>query len=99
MDSRRLAEIRRLADLATALDAESIESGISAHFIEIRKGRDGEVLVLANREGLIHLARTCLSLATQPTVGSHQHFDETGLVVRCDMPLVLVLSEAEWEKT
>jgi hypothetical protein len=32
-------------------------------------------------------------------VGSHAHFDETGLVDHCDLPLILVLSEAEWDMT
>lgn len=98
MSSSRLMETRRLADLATALDEQSIQLDQSSHFIEIRKGGDGEVVVRANREGLIHLARNCLSLATQPSVGSHLHFDETGLVDHCDMPLILVLVEAEWER-
>lgn len=98
MDSLRLTETQRLAGMVTALDEQSVAAGISHHFIEILKGVDGEVVVRANREGLIHLARSCLSLAIKPTVGSHQHFDEAGIVDRCDVPLILVLAEAEWEK-
>ncbi|MEZ4306431.1 MAG: hypothetical protein R3F14_00060 [Polyangiaceae bacterium] len=97
MDARRLGEIRHLRDLLTALDEQSIN--LMFHLSSLQSGgNNGEVVVRANREGLVHLARIGLSLATQSNVGSHYHLDETGVVDHCEMPLVLVLAKADWEK-
>jgi hypothetical protein len=95
LDEERVVELARLAERLAELDEMSIRDGVSAHFIEIRDSGDREVTVDANREGLLHLALVCLTLAAKGTEGSHQHFDELGLVDRCDRALVIALRLAE----
>lgn len=97
MKHETILELEKFAARLAELDQVSIRDGVSTHFIEIRDSGEREVTVGANREGLLHLALVCLTLAAKGTEGSHQHFDEAGLVDKCDRALIIALHAAEWD--
>lgn len=77
-------------------DVLSVSEGVSRHFLQVLNGENGETVVQGNAEGLVYLALSILRLATKQN-GAHQHFDESGLLDRCEVPLVVAKCLAEWE--
>ena len=79
-----------------AVDALSVIDGVSNHFLQVLKAETSETVVRGNTEGLVYLALSILRLAGKQT-GAHQHFDESGIVDKCDDPLVITKCDAAWE--
>lgn len=91
--------LKVIAKLICELDEGLIDSSEDPprnnEFIEIsKKDTPPEIVIRANKEGLITLAATFLRLAEKAVVNSHFHFDET-VVDACDVPLVVVYAEPE----
>ncbi len=90
-------KIRSLMADLVSLDESFIRDGESLHFIELLKGESGsEVQIYGNTAGLIHIARKVIEVASKGSNGAHHHFDESGLVDRCDIPVVVTFKDAEW---
>src|SRR4030095_7471385 len=68
------------------IEAETCSKGVAA-FIQITQN-DRELVVDADRAGLIHLAARLLSLAQQQSPGSHFHFDRVSITGSCDVPII-----------
>ena len=82
-----------LSDLIKELetiDSEAIVDGFSHHYIETVNSIDQNwVAINGNRQGLIYLALSCLRLAEKGLHGSHQHFDEAGMVDKSEVDVVV----------
>ena len=86
-----------LSSLET-LDETYVSECGSSHFIAItHKSDPAEVQLRANRAGLINLAKSLVRLALKESAGSHQTFDEAGMLDHCDIPLTVTLADAEWK--
>jgi hypothetical protein len=72
--------------LITLADLEDEAKG--AAFIQITQN-NSEIVIDADRNGLIHLAARFLSLAEQRSPGSHFHFGRVSIAGQCDIPLVV----------
>lgn len=80
------------------IDDAAIVNGVSHHFLEfVLEKNSKEFLIKGNKEGLIHFALSILSIVEDGGDGRHVHFDETGIVDRCDMPVVVCFKKAEWD--
>ena len=64
-------------------------------YIEIKENE--EIVVLANQEGLLLLAEELINLCNSNELGEHYHLDESGMVTKCDKPMVITLSKAPWQ--
>lgn len=71
---------KKLAELEDDTNGES--------FIRITR-KETEIVVDANRDGLIYIAARLLSLAEQQSPGSHFHFDRVSITGHCDIPIVV----------
>lgn len=92
-------DVQRIADQLRRIDSLAIEGNVSRHFLEIEKSADGrEIRINGNMEGLIHFATAVLDVATKAIEGAHHHFDESGMVDRADVSLVVRLKAAVWEE-
>lgn len=99
MNAETNAELQAVIRILRNLDDQAIQGEVSHHYLEIRQDPQAkELRVSGNREGLIYLAMTILELAEQGREGSHRHFDEAGIVDHCDVPLVVSMREAPWDK-
>lgn len=56
-----------------------------------------EIVLSANKEGLLLLIEEIITLCRQGQLGSHYHLDEGGMAHRCDKPLVIQLIKAPWQ--
>ncbi len=95
VDSQKslISIIKQLSDL----DKLSVVDGISSHFLEFELlDSEKELRINGNTEGLIYLAKDILNLAVKQNEGSYFHFDSTGVVDKCDMPVVICFKRAEW---
>jgi hypothetical protein len=70
-------ELQNILSQLRVIDDRATSGTISTLFVEITTG-DGETVISANREGLIHLALQLVSLADSKT-GSHFHLDEVSI--------------------
>jgi hypothetical protein len=68
--------------------AELEDEAKSSAFVQITR-TDTEIVVDADRLGLIHLAARLLSLAEQQSPGSHFHFDRVSIAGPCDIPIIV----------
>lgn len=86
-------------DRLRVLDEASIRpDSLTTQFLEVRKSGDGVgVSVNGNQGGLVHFARLVLEVAKKGFVGAHQHFDETGEMDYCEVPLVIGFKPADWD--
>lgn len=99
MAHSRQDDIDRIATQLAAIDETSVAKGVSSHFMEIVESGDGAgIIVRANAEGLVHLACKALEITGKGIEGSHYHFDESGIVDRCDKPLTICFSKADWDR-
>lgn len=97
MDSSELTEINSILTKLCEKDESSIREGVSYQFLEFIKSENNELQVNGNAEGLLHLSRRILELVVRNNYGSHQHFDEAGIVDHCDMELIISLKKADWD--
>lgn len=65
-------------------------------YIEV--STDGEIVISANREGLICLVDTILKVCEGDAEGFHLHIDEASIVDKCDKPLVIQFVKEPWNK-
>jgi hypothetical protein len=99
MNEPRLPSLHDVLELLRRLDDASVGAdGAATLFLEVRKEPQGEgVCVNGNRNGLVHLARLTLEVASKGFAGAHQHFDEAGELDTCEVPLAISLKPAEWD--
>ena len=57
-------------------------------YIEVLDYKE-EVILSANKEGLLHLIKALINLCEN---GKHYHLDEAGMANKCEKPLVIQLS-------
>lgn len=62
-------------------------------FLETEES-DQEIRINGNLQGLLTLARSVLQTALG-SEGSHQHFDEHGMLDSCDRPFIVALKDAD----
>lgn len=93
MNAQQKAQAQDALQILEALDQAFISGGSSPHLMSI-SDRAAEVVVFANAEGFIHLAKEALRLALRDTPG-HTHFDEVGIVDKCDKPLILSREDSD----
>lgn len=96
MKKLSVVDLKTVFDEVCSLDESFSEGGISTHYVEFERTDADEFLVKGNAEGLIHLASKLLELAVTGVEGKHHHFDESGIVDKCDMPLIVTLEKADW---
>ena len=77
-------ELRPLVMQLHELDEGFVSGTTSTHFIAVRRGHGDEVIVEANRAGLVHLAAQLLKLADSSNDCSHYHLDEAGMADASD---------------
>jgi hypothetical protein len=98
MKSDPLLKLKTITDELVQIDALATQNGVSTHYLESELSSDRqEIRINGNQAGLIHLARIALILASEKIEGSHQHFDESGVLDRCDLPFVVRFKAAEWD--
>lgn len=99
MAQSRSDDIEQIAARLAAIDETFVANGVSSHFMEIVESGDGSgITVRANAEGLVHLACKALEIAGKGIEGSHHHFDNAGILDRCDKPLTICFSKADWDR-
>jgi hypothetical protein len=64
-------------------------------YIEVTN--NGEIVISANREGLLLLIDEFIALCEDIQPGKHYHLDEAGMAYKCDKPLVIQVMHAPWE--
>lgn len=57
----------------------------------------GEIVLSANKEGLLLLVEEIIALCENEQSGRHYHLDEAGMANKCDKPLVIQLIKAPWQ--
>ena len=80
---------------ASQADAMSVSEGLSNQFLQVLECQENEIRIQGNAEGLLHLALSILRLAKKED-GSHLHFDDAGILDRCDRPLVISKELPSW---
>jgi len=55
-----------------------------------------EIVLKANKEGLLILARELIQLCDSNFIGKHYHLDECGMANKCDKPVVITLVKPPW---
>jgi hypothetical protein len=91
-------EFMELLTQIRKLDDASIRGDVSRQFLEIQTSPDqSEVTLNGNCEGLVHFARLVLDVAGRNFEGAHAHFDASGELDRCDLPLIVSLKAAAWD--
>jgi hypothetical protein len=50
-----------------------------------------EIILSANKEGLLLLVEEIITLCEKGQLGNHYHLDEMGMANKCDKPLVIQL--------
>lgn len=91
------ASVREILVRLDSVDEAFTEGNSSTHFISVEKARGPTLAIKGNVEGLIHLAKQILKVASSGVVGHHYHLDEAGMADRCDEPVAFVLARAEWD--
>jgi hypothetical protein len=89
--------IREVVEQLDRIDAGFNVDGESTHFLSVEEAAGPLLAIRGNREGLIHLAKQILQIATAGVEGSHYHLDQAGMADRCDMKVAFVLARAEWD--
>jgi hypothetical protein len=56
-----------------------------------------EVVLSANREGLLLLVEEIILMCERGQSGAHYHLDEAGMASKCDKPLIIQLIKAPWQ--
>ena len=56
-----------------------------------------EIVLSANKEGLLLLVEEIITLCENEQLGSHYHLDGAGMANKCDKPLVIQLIKAPWQ--
>ncbi len=80
------------------IDNTFMEDDVSSHYIDICLNKDlKELVIRANRAGLINLAMSILNLSVENSEWKHIIFDELGLVDNCDIPVIFTLKRSIWE--
>ena len=65
-------------------------------YIEVENS--DEIVLSANKEGLLLLVEEIVTLCEIGQLGSHYHLDETGMANKCDKPLIIQIIKAPWQK-
>ena len=55
-----------------------------------------EIVLSANKEGLLLLIEQLLMICDDDSQGVHYHLDEQGIVDKCDKPMVISVVSAPW---
>ena len=75
---------------------EHFGENIQEHcYIEVIDG--SEVILSANKEGLLLLVGKIIELCENGLTGVHYHLDEAGMADKCDKPLIIQLTKAPWQ--
>jgi hypothetical protein len=61
-------------------------------FIEI-EDKENEIVLEANREGMLYLIKVLIDLCEHNKNYSHYHLDEAGMANRCNKPMVIYLAK------
>ena len=61
--------------------------------IEITDGN--EIVLSANREGLLLLVEEILVLCEKDQIGAHYHLDEAGMANKCEKPFIIQLQSEQ----
>jgi len=77
------------------IDSLSIKNGVSKHHIEITKNKS-EVILSANKQGLVWLALEALKLAQKQQDDFHVHIDGCSLADKAEIDIVITYKSAEW---
>jgi hypothetical protein len=59
-------------------------------YIEVL-AHEGEVVLSANKEGLVYIIKELIILCENGETGRHYHLDEAGMANKCEKPLVIQL--------
>ena len=98
MDNQSIEDLISIIKQLGNLDNLSIVDGVSSHFLEFELlDSENELRINGNSEGLVYLAKIILNLAVNQKVGDHFHFDSTGVVDKCDIPITICFKQAEWD--
>ena len=90
-------DISEIVNSLEYIDSQSIQAEHINHFLEIvHNSEPSELCICGNTEGLVHLAKWILKIADSKIDGKHVHFDNTGIVDRCDVPLIISFKKAPW---
>jgi len=92
------SELTHVIDQLRRIDEQSIHEGVSTQFLEFELSTaHNELRINGNPGGLVQFARAILQVVARGHDGAHQHFDEAGIVDRCDIPIVVCLKPAPWD--
>ncbi|MDD4096637.1 MAG: hypothetical protein PHP22_10405 [Oscillospiraceae bacterium] len=56
-----------------------------------------EILLSANKKGLLLLIEALINLCGKDLIGSHYHLDEAGMANKCEKPMIITLVETPGE--
>lgn len=92
------ATLEQAARDVRTLDAAHLEEEPIPHYLAVRYGGAGELVVEGNQAGLVHLAAELLELAAGKTPGSHYHLDEAGLAESAKPVAVFTFRRGSWDR-
>jgi len=90
--------LERIFSELKLFDETLIDGKTAYHFLETEMTEQGELLIRGNVEGMVHLACAVLSLTQNPFDGKHRHFDDTGMLDKCETPLIVSFKNADWDE-
>jgi hypothetical protein len=94
------SRIHALAEEIFRIDAGFAAPGAAQqHYVAVRRGPSGEIVLDANAAGMIHLAGQLLKLASAARPGQHYHVDEAGSADSSDPPIAITFKLAPWESS
>lgn len=78
-------KIRQVGELLRQIVDEDVASGLAVDVIE----NEYEIIVQANRRGMLSLAEQLVALCERNVAYGHYHLDGCGIAHRCDKPVVV----------
>lgn len=91
-----VVKVKNIIESLRAIDDSFIKDSVATQFIEVLN-KNNEIQINGNFEGLLHVALKVLEVATKNEEGTHHHFDETELLDKCDLPIVVSYKRADWD--
>ena len=68
-----------------------VESALTHNCLIEIKDKEDEIILSANKEGMLYLVGKLIELCEQNKEWSHYHLDEAGMASKCNKPLIISL--------